>query len=111
MLTTIGTGAKGRRSVEGGGSSKGGRGPESRGGALGRDGTTSGRSVLTGGSQEAEGDQRGTGADGAGATGRDAGMGAGHYSHTRWRNTRAFNSSGRSDTEGVQEVHGLFGGT
>ena len=41
MLTTIGTGMKNRRSTEGRGSSKGGRGPESRGGALGRDGATS----------------------------------------------------------------------
>ena len=48
--------------------------------------------------------------DGAGATGRDAGAGAGHYGHARWENARTIDSSSGADTKGMREVHSPVGG-
>ena len=48
--------------------------------------------------------------DGVRAAGGDAGMGAGHYGHARWQNTRTIDSGSGADTEGVQEVHCPVGG-
>ena len=95
MLTTIGTGAKGRRSVEGR------RGPKSRGGVPGRDDATSGGSASTGGSWEAESNRRGTCADGARATGRDAGAGMGHYGYARRRDARTIDGGSGANTDGM----------
>ena len=57
--------------------------------------------MLMGGSQEAEGDQRGAGADGVRAAGGDAGAGVGHYGHARQQNARTIDSSSGANTEGV----------
>ena len=96
------TGSKSRRSAEGGGGgSKGGRSPTSRGAAQSGDGTTSGGSASTGGGQETEGNQQGMSVDGVGAAGRDAGTGTGHYGHTRRWSTGTINSGSGADAEGV----------
>ena len=63
-----------------------------------------------GGSQEAEGNRRGAGTDGARAVGGDAGAGVGCYGHARRQNAGTIDSGSGADTEGVLEVHGLSEG-
>ena len=41
------------------------------------------------------------GADGKGAAGGAAGMGAGHHGHARWQNTRTFDGGSRAYSKGV----------
>ena len=63
-----------------------------------------------GGSQEAEGDQRGTGADGVRAAGGDADVGTGDHGHAMWRDARTVDGGSGPSTKGVREVHGPLGG-
>ena len=63
-----------------------------------------------GGSQEAEGDQQGVGADEARAAGGDADAGVGDHGHARWWDTRTIDGSSGADTEGMREVHGPLEG-
>ena len=95
VLTMIVTGAKGGRSAE----SRGG--PKAGGGVQGGDGASDGNRALMGGSQEAEGNRRGAGADGARTAGRDAGTGAGRHGHARWWDAGTIDSGSGANAEGV----------